>query len=275
VQPLFFGDRETSLFGCLHPSDVSGANATGVVLCPPLGFEYHRSHRAFRTLGKRLAKKGYPVLRFDYTGCGDSSGDDDDIRLPRLIEDVALALSELRARSKVGRVVLVGRRLGGSVAALAAARSGDVDGVVLWDPVVRGSLFLDEMEGVHREWVTNYRGRVSVRQQEPEELERASGDALEAVGFRFHPEFVAQVADLDLLRLTSRPGRSVLIVDTDSKEHSGSLDSHFEKLGCKVSRRSCADADSWDFDRIDELLKQLVPMPVLKEIIAWQGEQFA
>jgi len=275
VQAFFFGDRETSLFGCLHSSDAVGAHATGVVLCPPLGFEYHRSHRAFRTLGKQLAKKGCPVLRFDYTGCGDSSGDDDDIRLPRLVEDIALSIRELRIRTKVRRVVLVGRRLGGSLAALAAAHSGDVDGVVLWDPVVQGASFLEEMEEVHREWVTNYRGRVSVRQQEPEELVRDAGDALEAVGFRFHPEFVAQLAELDLLSLTSRPGRAVLLVDTDPKERSARLDAHFEDLGSTVSRRVCADKDSWDFDHMEELLRQLVPMPVLQEVIDWQGEKFA
>ena len=49
-----------------------------MVLCYPGGQEYIRSRRAFRQLAIRLSSAGFPVLRFDYHGCGDSSGDDDE-----------------------------------------------------------------------------------------------------------------------------------------------------------------------------------------------------
>ena len=73
ARPLHFGPVGSPLFGCYHPPD-GAARRSGVVLCYPFGQEYVRAHRAFRLLANRLASVGFHVLRFDYHGCGDSSG---------------------------------------------------------------------------------------------------------------------------------------------------------------------------------------------------------
>ena len=46
--------------------------AIGVVLCKPFGYEAICSHRSIRAFAEALADAGFPTLRFDYLGTGDS-----------------------------------------------------------------------------------------------------------------------------------------------------------------------------------------------------------
>ena len=52
-----------------------GIGDVGVVIVPPVGYEYWSSHRTLRTLAERLAENGCLALRFDFDGTGDSGGD--------------------------------------------------------------------------------------------------------------------------------------------------------------------------------------------------------
>jgi len=75
VRPFYFGAPGKELFGCLHAPEPDCCLDCGVVVCQPFGHEYVNSHRALRQLAKRLVDAGFPVLRFDYYGCGDSRGE--------------------------------------------------------------------------------------------------------------------------------------------------------------------------------------------------------
>src|SRR5688572_8973417 len=88
-QPVFFGPVGAALFGWLHrPAD--GGNADfGLVICNPFGFEEVCAHRSLRHLACAAAAAGIAVLRFDYAGCGNSSGDESQPRmLKRWIDSV-------------------------------------------------------------------------------------------------------------------------------------------------------------------------------------------
>ena len=65
------GDRK--LLGWLT-QPAAGPGSVGVVLVPPLGYEYFTTHRTLRALAERLAAQGCSVVRFDLDGTGDSSG---------------------------------------------------------------------------------------------------------------------------------------------------------------------------------------------------------
>ena len=75
IEPFYFGTSSKPLFGCYHVPQSALRRDCGVLFCAPMGSEYVRFHRAYRQLADRLAKAGFPVLRFDFYGCGDSSGD--------------------------------------------------------------------------------------------------------------------------------------------------------------------------------------------------------
>ncbi|NOT08101.1 MAG: alpha/beta fold hydrolase [Gemmatimonadales bacterium] len=144
MNPFFFGRSERPLFGIYH-APKPPERGTGVLICPPIGQEYMRTHRALRQLALQLTKVGFPVLRFDYSGVGDSSGLDTEASLDRWLDDTATAADELKDTAGVKRIALVGIRLGAALALRAAERRTDVDSVVLWDPVVRGGDYVGEM----------------------------------------------------------------------------------------------------------------------------------
>src|SRR5437773_7734152 len=73
VVPFYFGSPDKLLFGCYHEPSLERRRKCAVVVCQPVGHEYINSHRALRQLAARLCDAGFPVLRFDYYGCGDSS----------------------------------------------------------------------------------------------------------------------------------------------------------------------------------------------------------
>ena len=145
---FFFGATGRQLFGYYHAASAGGSAAA--VLCPSWGPEYQYAHRALRTLARRLAERGVHVLRFDYSGTGDSWGDGGDVSPAAWVNDVSTAMDELRAMSGTTAVDLVGLRLGGYIAARAASGRSDVRRLVLWDPVTHGDARLEELAGPHR-----------------------------------------------------------------------------------------------------------------------------
>lgn len=140
---FFFGQPQRQLFGYFHDGGYGADRAA--LLCPPWGIEYENSHRALRLLAQRLSEAGYHVLRFDYSGTGDSWGETTDADLDRWQEDVATAIRELQTRSGCMDVTLIGLRLGAYVAATAAGRRAPVASLVLWDPVSDGGVWAEEL----------------------------------------------------------------------------------------------------------------------------------
>lgn len=141
---FFFGSTGRPLFGYHHPPR---SNAVGaVVVCSPWGREYQFSHRALRVLARRLSERGLHVLRFDYSGTGDSWGDSTEGRVALWLDDIDIAIEELRAMSDSRTVHMVGLRLGALLAGGAAARRHDIDRLVLWDPLASASEWVDSLD---------------------------------------------------------------------------------------------------------------------------------
>lgn len=101
------------------------------------------SHRQFLLLSRALAAAGYPVMRFDYRGMGDSAGE---LRnFETVNEDIAAAISAFQLNcSQVKRIVLWGLCDAASANLLYwdAAQDGRVSGLVLLNPWVRSEATL-------------------------------------------------------------------------------------------------------------------------------------
>src|ERR1700748_909083 len=112
---IHFGALGRPRFGFYHPAPGSW-RGTGVVICGPIGTDQSRSERSLRHLAQSLAEAGFPSLRFDPYGTGDSGGDlasqEGSAELvQQWLEDVGLAARELKARSGAASLALVGLRL--------------------------------------------------------------------------------------------------------------------------------------------------------------------
>ncbi|CAH0218122.1 hypothetical protein SRABI118_02154 [Massilia sp. Bi118] len=94
------------------------------------------SHRQFTLLARSLAQAGFPVMRFDYRGMGDSEGEQRDFE--QVQDDLRAALDCFFAQVPDMRdVVLWGLCDGASAAAMYAPGDARVAGVALLNPWVR------------------------------------------------------------------------------------------------------------------------------------------
>ncbi|MCH2185685.1 alpha/beta fold hydrolase [Myxococcota bacterium] len=135
MNPFFMGSEHHRLYGLYHPAVGRGPGGRGAVLCNPLGSESSRAHRSLRVLADALSRSGWHVLRFDYRGTGDSSGEDDSATLSGWVEDIGVAAEELKAIAELKGVHLIGLRLGAFLATAAGVRRPDTQGLILWDPL--------------------------------------------------------------------------------------------------------------------------------------------
>lgn len=137
--PCTFACAGERLVGILAlPAPSVRPNDSGVVIV--VGGPQYRagSHRQFTLLARHLAACGFPVLRFDTRGMGDSSGELRDFE--SLSDDVAAAVDALTAHCpQVRQVALWGLCDGASAALLYVAERADprVRGLCLLNPWVR------------------------------------------------------------------------------------------------------------------------------------------
>jgi exosortase A-associated hydrolase 1 len=140
----------------------AGEQLLGIAACPELpvdcgvliivgGPQYRvGSHRQFLLLARRLAAEGYPSLRFDYRGMGDSGGAMRDFE--HVADDIGAAIDAFqRACPAVKRVVLWGLCDAASAALLYVQAGGDprVTGLVLLNPWVRSEASLAQTHIKH------------------------------------------------------------------------------------------------------------------------------
>lgn len=93
--------------------------------------------RLFVNAARRLAGIGHIVMRFDFAGCGESTGEYGRLGLDDMIEQTGAVLNYALGCGNVDpqRVTLIGHSLGGAVALLTAVRDVRVKRLILWSPV--------------------------------------------------------------------------------------------------------------------------------------------
>ena len=149
-EPLFFGHPEFKKFGCFYPGDAD--SDFGILICPPLGQEYMRTHWLIRNISIALNKQGIPVFRFDYYGQGDSKGNPGNIRLNHLIDSVLEAVEELRIRSSVQKIKLIAIRASALVVSCIQERLGKDVQIILADPANSGTEYLNMLRTVQKKY---------------------------------------------------------------------------------------------------------------------------
>lgn len=145
-EALYFDSGDHQLFGWLYRPCGQAMADTGLVICNPFGYEAICSHRSVRAFAEAAAACGVPTLRFDYLGSGDSPDIDPKLdQVDAWSSDVVAAVRELQRRTGVERVCVLGIRLGGLLAVLAAQRCSDITSLALIGPVVNGKRYLREL----------------------------------------------------------------------------------------------------------------------------------
>ncbi|MCC7596266.1 hydrolase 1, exosortase A system-associated [Janthinobacterium sp. FW305-129] len=130
------GEARAHMVGILSLPAVPGPRGMLIVTGGP---QYRvGSHRQFVLLARALAAQGWPVLRFDLRGMGDSEGSARDYRAAG--PDIAGALAQFfDAVPSLREVALWGLCDGATAAACHAPRDARVQALVLLNPWVRSS----------------------------------------------------------------------------------------------------------------------------------------
>jgi pimeloyl-ACP methyl ester carboxylesterase len=193
-EPFFFEPDGFRLFAMAHRPERAHAGVA-VVVCHPYGEEKQLSYPVLVRCARLLARDGFPVLRFDYRGHGDSQGDMEDATVEAEVAETLAAGRMARERFEVDGVVFLGLRFGASVAARAAEREPGTAGLVLWAPITNGAHYVDDM--IRKRLFAEMLGkRRSSRGQALDEL--ASQGRLEIEGNFLGRRMSEEMATIDL-----------------------------------------------------------------------------
>lgn len=139
------------LFGWFH-SDGGAAKAdVAILICGALSREALDSHHSLRVMADAFAQAGYPTMRFDYAGSGDSCDIAETLDAPAehwavWLQNIHEIADELRRRTGARRLIFCGLRIGATLAAIAAESRDDVAALILLAPVLRGRSYLKQLQ---------------------------------------------------------------------------------------------------------------------------------
>jgi pimeloyl-ACP methyl ester carboxylesterase len=261
--PGFFPARDGApLYGVYHapaggdliaPDRVPG-RPVPVLIAPGLLEERKSAYAVLARLAGALAAAGHPVLRFDFRGSGESGGDPAARRWAHLSEDLAAAREALLRLSRRPSVALVGLRLGAALVLREAAALAP-SAVVALAPILKGSTEV-RLWRVRSKMRAELTGSPVPGNSGTDKTSCLSPDfpgaALDLDGFTVAPEFLDDVARLDLTAPSAPLPAPALIVqvshrETPAPEHERLV----AALGPKA-RLACLRLEPF-WDRVDEV----------------------
>ncbi len=237
-------------FGWLHPAHGPMPRKVGVVIVPGVGRDARCGHKPLRLLAEQLAGAGFATLRYDHPGQGEGLelAEGQDV-LEAWTQGVAQAAQALRDATGVAEVVLVGLRLGATLAALAQA---DAAGLVLLAPVILGRRWLRELK------VAAVLGGTGGRDD---------GEVFEAEGLSLASDTAARLSGLDLTAIHATTPKVLMIAQTEASDLLGE---HLKGLGADVAR---ADFPGYDM-LFEDAHSNRAPTQVFDRVAAWLEASF-
>jgi len=178
LQKITFQNKEgQELVGRLEfPGDQHPHNYAIFAHC----FTCNKNLVAVRNIGRALTAKGFAVLRFDFTGLGESEGDFEDTNFSGNVEDLVAAADYLE-ENYASPTLLIGHSLGGAAVIFAASVINSVNAVATIgapsNPKHVKHLFKSSLEEINQQGVAkiNLSGRdFTIKKQFLDDLESKS-----------------------------------------------------------------------------------------------------
>jgi len=251
--PLFFENGGYRLFGVVH-QPVDTPSGAGWVFCHPFAEEKLWAQRVYVSFARLLAARGAWVMRFDAMGNGDSEGQFSAASVDTMLSDIDCAIRYLERASGISvSIGLLGLRLGATLAALAAERSPSVGKLVLWEPIIDGGKYMQEMlrinlttqSAVYKEIRHNREALVRIMRE---------GTTINIDGYELAYQCYDQVSNIKLDEGSKRFDGHCVIIQVGREGQTLRSD-------LKVLQQTYKAAD----------LKQAVEEPFWKEIKQWYG----
>ena len=131
-----FNNKGEKIFGVLHLPKGRG-KSPAVLMFHGLTGHKAEAHFMFVKCARKLAKKGFAVLRFDFRGSGDSEGEFKNMSLGEEISDAFKVIEFIKKQKNIDRekIGVLGLSMGGLVAANVCGNTKDVKSLVLFSVV--------------------------------------------------------------------------------------------------------------------------------------------
>ena len=210
LTPTLGGARTVALLS--QPLD--DPNGMGWVVCHSFGMEQTFTQELEATAARALAARGHTVLQFHAQGYGDSELPSEHATLRSQLQDTVEAVGILAETEGVRWVGLIGARLGATIAAQAADATGSA-GLVLWNPVIDGSEYVDLL---FRQATTTDLARGDRFEGDgwsPQEVLREAG-VVDLQGFALRRQVAVEIGALRLLDRLRRFDGSALVLQISS-----------------------------------------------------------
>jgi len=269
--PCYLSLAGEAVFAVLHMPAPGPHSTTGVIVCPPFGWDELGVHRCLRVLADEFAAAGHAALRFDFPGTGDSAGGPrDPARLDAWTATVEAAAQALREEAGCERVVAAGIGLGGMIALRAVASGAAVDDFILWAVPSRGRRLIREMRQFARIADAELLDHGMAAEDAAEDVAMADDGALNVAGFVLSAETLADLESLDLAELALPDGshRRALLLGRDSLAFDSRLTDH---LGARGVTLTVAPGPGYDTAVVDPHLSE-VPWETIRTMIGWVSE---
>lgn len=145
-------------------------------------FTCNKNLTAVRNIARALTQEGFAVLRFDFTGLGESEGDFADTNFSSNIEDLVQAATFLKEKFEAPKL-LIGHSLGGAAVLAARQHIPSVQAVATvgapYEPTHVSHLFESSLDEIKEDGVAkvNIGGRgFTIKKQFIEDLEKLHGE---------------------------------------------------------------------------------------------------
>ncbi len=191
-----------------------------VLLVGAMGLERAHSELVWVRWARHLARRGLDVLRFDYRGLGESTGEHSELTIDSCVEDVTRSLGLLRELHPASRIALHGLRGGALLAArVFARRLGQA--LLLWEPPpsARDMLLETLRHKIAEDFALGRRGVARTRQDYIAELE--AGGTVDVEGYAWSRGLWRSAADFPLVLPGGHEPRGALVVHLDGRERAG------------------------------------------------------
>lgn len=213
-------------------------------------FTCNKNLIAVRNICRALNLRGIAVLRFDFTGLGDSEGDFSETNFSSNIEDLVEAAEYLKQHYQAPEI-LVGHSLGGAAVIAAAAKLPEVRAVATigapFDPAHVSHLLSEDLEEIEQEGVASVQieGRTfTVKKQFLEDIKSANLapklERLKKALLILHSpqDLTVPIENAAQLYHAARHPKSFISLDGADHLLSDKGDSHYvgDQIGCWVQR---------------------------------------
>lgn len=249
IHPFFLAHARGKLF-CIHHKPAEGHIQGSLLYIPPFGEEMHKSRRMAALQARAFADRGFAVLQIDLTGCGDSSGDVGDATWPDWLDDIAQAYAWL-GQNQPGQISLWGLRTGALLAAEAAQSLPGIARALLWQPVLNGDLYLNQLLRIRVAGdALSHRATENGTQALRAALQR--GDSVEIAGNRLNPQLAIPLAERQLKTLPPPCPTIWIELGTDTSPASDAVLEAWRASGVAVSPYTVVGDPFWITQEICE-----------------------